>query len=127
MAGEPLNEAFVRHFGYLRERTGNDPRETIRALTEHPDLAASIKRLGEIFREVDRRRKTAMRRVISTSNPKFYEGFRDLENRWIPAYNKLRSHVYAEAAPRISRELARHHGLLVKRTGGDPNAVQQAL
>jgi hypothetical protein len=125
MAGERRSEAFVRHFGYLRERTGNDPREMIRAVAEHPSLSASIKMLGEIFREVDQIRKTG--RVISTSEPKFYETLKDFESRWVLAYNEFRKQVFAEATVQISKELLRHHRLLVKRTGGSPRALQQAL
>lgn len=119
----PTSE-FVEHYRLMVETTGDDPSELMRALDEHPNLGASIKRLGEIVLADDRHRRTARHRYIAQAHPKFREAIDDFNARWRGPYEGFREAMYTQAVSRISGEFLQAYRYLVDRTGNDPNALR---
>jgi hypothetical protein len=123
---EQATAEFVRHYRLMVERTGDDPGGLTRALGEHPNLGASIKRLGGIVLAFDRHRRTAQRRYIYQAHPEFREALKDFDERWRRSYNEIRDRMYSHAVSRISEELIRAYRYLIERTANDPSAVERA-
>jgi len=122
---DPVAE-FVRHYCQMVEATGNEPSRLSSAFDEHPNLGASIKRLGEIYLAVDRHRRTARRRYFGSTHSQFRAMLNDFGERWKDPYNEIRDVMYVQALAQISKEFVRNYRILIEQTGNDPNMVEQA-
>jgi hypothetical protein len=125
MAGARPSEEFVRHYRSIVKKTADSPDRLTHALDEHPQLGVSLKRLGEILRQLDHYRRYSPQRYIPKAPWGFRDALKDFKERWIPAYNECRDRMYMQALSRISEEFLRHYDLMIKRTGDDPSAVEQ--
>lgn len=81
MADRPT-EDFIRHFKFLRERTGNSPNGIRGALNRDGQLAVSIRELDNIWQRIERHRRFSKRRFIVQSHRKFLADFRNYEKEW---------------------------------------------
>lgn len=108
------------------EATGDDPSGLTCVLDEHPNLATSIRRLGEILLDLDRHRRTAQRRYIYQAHPGFREAVEDFNERWRRPYNDFRDRIYTHAISRMSEEFVRAYRYLIERTANHPSAVERA-
>src|SRR5438552_11334214 len=97
MVREGPTEEFVRHYRCIVDKTVGNPDRLPQALDEHSQRGLSLRKLGEIFRQVEHGRKYSSRRYIRGAHPEFRDALRDFKERWISAYNKGRDRMYMQA------------------------------
>lgn len=122
-----VTEEFVRRHRLLTERTGNDPGRVVAALDEFPDFAASMERMHEIDRAVERHRHFGERPFIVQAHPEFRRALTDFRDRWarLPRAHaeELRGQIYEPAALRVIEEFMRCYRLLIGWATDNPSAV----
>ncbi len=118
-------QEFVGHYGYIIDKTGNNPEELVHALDDDPQISVALRRLGEIRRAVNQYWKAAQRRYIEQAHPDFGDALRDFDERWAAAYNECRDRIRGRVLTQISGEFLRNYRILVARTANNPAVVVQ--